>query len=375
MNRDDAALNRVQNWVREDIQSLAAYAVPPAAGLIKLDAMENPHDWPPELLQPWLAAIAGAALNRYPDPGSRALLPVLRTALGIPDAAEVLLGNGSDELIQMLILAVARPGAVVLAPEPTFVMYRLIAHWLGVQFVGVPLRAGDFGLDRAAMLAAIAQHQPALVFLAYPNNPTGNLFDRDDVLAILDAAPGAVVVDEAYAPFASASFLEQAGSRPGLLVMRTLSKAGLAGLRLGVLAGPAAWIAQIDKVRLPYNINVLTQVTAEVALRHPAVWQNQATAICAERTTLATRLAALPGVAVYPSEANFLLFRVPAGQGAVIHEALRQGGVLVKSLSGGHPVLNDCLRVTVGKPDENACFLDILSRSLGQLRGLPASRQ
>jgi histidinol-phosphate aminotransferase len=170
----------------------------------------------------------------------------------------VLLGNGSDELIQMLILAVARPGAVVLAPEPTFVMYRLIAHWLGVRFVGVPLRADDFGLDRAAMLAAIAQYQPALVFLACPNNPTGNLFDRDDVLAILDAAPGAVVVDEAYAPFTAASFLEQVGSRPELLVMRTLSKAGLAGLRLGILAGPAAWIAQIDKVRLPYNINVLT---------------------------------------------------------------------------------------------------------------------
>ena len=370
MNQDNAALSRVQCCVREDIQALAAYAVPPAAGLIKLDAMENPYDWPPELVQPWLAAVAGAALNRYPDPGSRALLPVLRTALGIPDAAEVLLGNGSDELIQMLILAVARPGAVVLAPEPTFVMYRLIAHWLGVRFVGVPLRADDFGLDRAAMLAAIAQYQPALVFLACPNNPTGNLFDRDDVLTILDAAPGAVVVDEAYAPFTAASFLEQVGSRPELLVMRTLSKAGLAGLRLGVLAGPAAWIAQIDKVRLPYNINVLTQITAEVALRYPAVWKDQAAAICAERAILAARLAALPGVAVYPSEANFLLFRVPAGHAAGIHEALRQGGVLIKSLDGGHPALNDCLRVTVGKPAENASFLDVLTRSLVSLRGI-----
>lgn len=185
-----------------------------------------------------------------------------RAALGIPDAADILLGNGSDELIQIIIMALARPGAVVLAPEPTFVMYRLIARWLGVEFVGVPLRSGDFGLDRAALLAAIARHRPAAVFLAYPNNPTGNLFARDDVVAVLDAAPGVVVVDEAYAPFASDSFMAQAGAAANLLVMRTLSKAGLAGLRLGVLAGPAEWIAQFDKVRLPYNIGSLTQITA-----------------------------------------------------------------------------------------------------------------
>ena len=370
MSGDASAAGRARRWVREDIQDLAAYAVPSAAGLIKLDAMENPHAWPAALTQPWLDALSGAALNRYPDPGARALLPVLRAALHIPDTADVLLGNGSDELIQMLILAIARPGAVVLAPEPTFVMYRLIAHWLGVRFIGVPLRTDDFGLDRAAMLSAIHRHQPALVFLAYPNNPTGNLFAQDDVLAILDAAPGAVVLDEAYAPFATASFLDQVGSRPGLLVMRTLSKAGLAGLRLGILAGPAAWITQIDKVRLPYNINVLTQITAEVALRHPAVWQDQAAAIRAERATLAARLAALPGIKVYPSEANFLLFRVPAGQGTAIHDALHRGGVLIKSLDGGHPALRDCLRVTVGTPVENARFLEVMIHGLRSVGGV-----
>lgn len=365
----DAAQERVQQWVREDIQSLTAYTVPPAAGLIKLDAMENPHDLPEELVQPWLAALARAALNRYPDPACQNLLPVLRAALDIPEGAEILLGNGSDELIQMLIMAVARPGVVVLAPEPTFVMYRLIAQWLGVRFVGVPLRTHDFGLDRAGMLTAIAQHRPALIFLAYPNNPTGNLFDGDDVRAILEAAPGAVVVDEAYAPFAADSFLPQAGSRPELLVMRTLSKAGLAGLRLGILTGPAVWIGQINKVRLPYNINVLTQVTAEVVLRHPTIWSEQANAIRTERMILASRLAALPGVKVYPSEANFLLFRVPAGSAAGIHAVLRKGGVLIKSLDGTHPVLKDFLRVTVGTPTENACFLEVLADGLASLRG------
>lgn len=364
MTIDTAAGGRVRDWVREDIQALSAYRVHPADGLIKLDAMENPYDWPADLMQPWLSAIAHASLNRYPDPRSSQLMPVLRAALGIPDAAEVLLGNGSDELIQMIILALARPGAVVLAPEPTFVMYRLIAQWLGVRFVGVPLRDDDFDLDREAMITAIQHHRPAVVFLAYPNNPTGNQFAREDMSAIIEAAPGIVVVDEAYAPFASDSFLPGAGRLGNVLVMRTLSKAGLAGLRLGVLAGPAAWIAQIDKVRLPYNINVLTQVTAKVAMQHPEVWQQQATEIRNQRTYLASGLAALPGLMVYPSAANFLLFRVPHGLAHGLHDGLRQDGILIKLLDGTHPALSDCLRVTVGRPDENRRFLDALRTRL-----------
>ena len=367
MNRDAAA--RVRDHVREEIQALAPYAVHPAAGLIKLDAMENPYGWPDELAQPWMEAIAGAPLNRYPDPRAQDLQPVLRAALGIPDAAEMLLGNGSDELIQIIIMALARPGAVVLAPEPTFVMYRLIARWLGVEFVGVPLRSGDFGLDRTGLLAAIARHRPAAVFLAYPNNPTGNLFDHEDVVAVLDAAPGVVVVDEAYAPFASHSFMAQAGAAANLLVMRTLSKAGLAGLRLGVLAGPAAWIAQFDKVRLPYNIGSLTQITAKVALRHPALWQHQAEAIRAERGRLAAGLGALPGVRVYPSDANFLLFQAPTGLAPLLYQSLQADGVLIKLLDGTHPALTDCLRVTVGLPEENARFLDALARGLASVGG------
>lgn len=362
MSCDAAA--RVRDHVREEIQALAPYAVHPAAGLVKLDAMENPYGWPDELTQPWLEAIAGAALNRYPDPRAQGLQPVLRAALGIPDAADMLLGNGSDELIQIIIMALARPGAVVLAPEPTFVMYRLIARWLGVEFIGVPLRSGDFGLDRAALLAAIARHRPAAVFLAYPNNPTGNLFARDDVVAVLDAAPGVVVVDEAYAPFASDSFMAEVGAAANLLVMRTLSKAGLAGLRLGVLAGPAEWIAQFDKVRLPYNIGSLTQITAEVALRHPALWQHQTAAICAERGRLAAGLGALAGVRVYPSDANFLLFQVPTGLAPTIYHELQADGILVKLLDGSHPALTDCLRVTVGRPEENTLFLEALARGL-----------
>jgi histidinol-phosphate aminotransferase len=367
MSADQGADGRMRDWVREDIQALSPYRVHPADGLIKLDAMENPYDWPADLMQPWLSAIAQAALNRYPDPRSGELMPVLRSALAIPDAAEVLLGNGSDELIQMIILVLARPGAVVLAPEPTFAMYRLIARWLGVRFVGVPLRDDDFSLDRAAMIAAIQQYRPAVVFLAYPNNPTGNPFAREDMCAIIEAASGIVVVDEAYAPFASDSFLPEAGRFGNVLVMRTLSKAGLAGLRLGVLAGPAAWIAQIDKVRLPYNINVLTQITATVAMQYPAVWQQQATEICNQRTRLTSGLAALPGLMVYPSAANFLLFRVPHGCAHALHDGLRQDGILIKLMDGTHPALSDCLRVTVGRPDENRRFLDALRTRLESL--------
>ena len=355
----------VARWIRPEIRALHAYHVPAAAGLVKLDAMENPYSWPPELVEQWLARLRAVQLNRYPDPGATELKQGLRRAFAIPDGAEVVLGNGSDELIQMLCLAVAGPSRAVLAPEPSFVMFRMIAAFAGMQYCGVPLSAAqDFGLDRAAMLAALEEHQPALVFIAYPNNPTGNLFDRTDVEAIIATAPGLVVLDEAYSAFADDSFMDATTAHPNLLVMRTVSKMGLAGLRLGFLAGPPPLLAELDKLRLPYNINVLTQHSAAFALEHKQTLDAQTQAIRTDRGVLMDALAGLEGIDAFPSQANFILFRVPAGQGDAVFARLLQSGVLVKNLSSAGGALTDCLRVTVGRPDENQRFLAALAQAL-----------
>ncbi|WPL15406.1 Histidinol-phosphate aminotransferase 2 [Thiorhodovibrio winogradskyi] len=350
--------------VRPAIRALSAYHVPDATGLIKLDAMENPYSLPEELREPWLSALREQALNRYPDPQASLLRTTLRATMGIPAGMGLVLGNGSDELIQMLALALGGPGRTLLSVEPGFVMYRMIATVAGLDYLGVPLRAEDFALDLDATLAAIEEHQPALTFLAYPNNPTGNLFAADSIARIIEASPGLVVVDEAYAPFTDHSFLSRLGDWPNLLVLRTVSKMGLAGLRLGYLAGPPEWIEEIDKTRLPYNINVLTQASAVFALRHAEVFDAQTRLIRAERERLAKALAAMDGMQVYPSEANFILLRLPDGTAGPVFMGLKAQGVLIKNLDGAHPRLRDCLRVTVGTADENQAFLEALAKAV-----------
>ena len=345
--------------VRPEITGIKAYHVSDPAGLLKLDAMENPYALPAALRAELGQCLADVAINRYPDPHGGGLKEELKAAFAIPAAASVLLGNGSDEIITLIAQALARPGAVMLALEPSFVMYRMNALFSGLQYVGVPLHA-DFSLDLPALLAAIASHQPAVVFLSYPNNPTGPQFAREQVLAVLDAAPGLVVVDEAYQAFASDSLMELAGSRPNLLVMRTLSKLGLAGLRLGYAAGPAEWMDELDKVRPPYNINVLTQAAARFALRHLDVFMQQAQTLRDERQRLLQALRQFAATTVFDSQANFITLRVPdAGQ---LFAWLKKNGILIKNLHGSHPLLDNCLRLTVGSPEENTAVLAALDR-------------
>lgn len=348
--------------LRPEVLALSAYHVPDSKGYIKLDAMENPYAWPEEMVADWLDTLRGAEPNRYPDPACAPLKAALRKANHIPPNAELLLGNGSDEIIQIILMALTG-GSTVLAPIPTFVMYRQIAASLGLPFVGVPLRE-DFSLDAEAMRTAIAEHQPAVIFLAYPNNPTGNLFDEAVVSDILRLAPGLVVLDEAYAPYAEASFMGRLPEFGNLLVMRTLSKLGLAGLRLGFLAGAREWIEQFDKIRLPYNINVLTQLSAEFALDNHAVFDAQVRCVLRDRRLLADELAALPGVQVYESRANFILFRLLGRDASDVFAALKAAGVLIKNLHPAGGALSQCLRVTVGTPEENRRFLDELGRIL-----------
>jgi histidinol-phosphate aminotransferase len=347
--------------LRQEVLDLHAYHVPESSGYIKLDAMENPYPVPPELRAEIAGAVAAAAINRYPDPGAVSLKEKIRAVTGLPQGMEVLLGNGSDELIQLLALAVNKPGAVLLSVEPSFVMYKMIATFTGMRYVGVPL-ADDFSLDLSATLEAIKRERPALVFIAYPNNPTGNLFAADAVARIIQASPGLVVVDEAYYAFASDSFIPQLARYPNLLVMRTFSKLGMAGLRLGFLAGSAAWLGQLEKLRLPYNVGVLPQLVAEKLLEHHEVLLQQAEQIKRDRAKLYQQLSEIAAVKVYTSEANFLLFRV--ANATEVFNGLKQRGVLIKNLNGGHPMLKDCLRVTVGTPEENERFMAVLKESL-----------
>ena len=352
----------VERIVRIDVRQMAAYHVPDSTGYVKLDAMENPYRLPDALRDELARRLAAVALNRYPVPTYARLKDTIAATQRVPEGFSLVLGNGSDELIAMLSTLVARPDAAILAPTPGFVMYELSARLAGCRFVGVPLRA-DFSLDLPAMSAAIAQHRPAVVYLAYPNNPTGNCFDDAVVAEILRIAPGLVVVDEAYQPFAQDSWLPRLAEHDNLAVMRTVSKLGLAGLRLGYLVGRVDLLAELDKVRPPYNVNVLTEAAAAFALEHHDALDAQADRIRAARRAVYDALSRLPGVQPFPSRANFILFRVADPQHVMA--VLRQRRVLIKDVSRQHPLLAGCLRVTVGTLEENRAFLAALAEALG----------
>lgn len=326
-----------------------------------LDAMENPHSLPETLQAEIAQLVRRIAINRYPDPRAERLKARLREAMEIPSGVEIMLGNGSDELIQTIALAVAKPGAILLSVEPTFVMFRIIATYTGLRYESVRLNP-DFTLDVEAFITVIDQHQPAVIFIAYPNNPTGNLFDREGLLRIIKAAPGLVVIDEAYHAFALESFMSRLTELRNLVVMRTLSKLGMAGLRLGFLAGRREWLTQLEKLRLPYNVNVLSQTVAEKLLQHMDVLREQAREIKSQRAKLHAELSEVPGVQAYRSDANFILFRVPGAD--EVFKGLIQRGVLIKNLNRSHLLLENCLRVTVGTAKQNQQFIQALKQSL-----------
>ncbi len=359
---------KLKKLIRQDVQSMHAYAVQPSAGLVKLDAMENPFGLPPDLQDKLGQRLGHLDLNRYPDARVNDLRDALAEQDGMPAGYKLMLGNGSDELISLVAMACKVPGASVLAPVPGFVMYAMSAQLQGLPFHGVPLTA-DFELDESTMLSAIRQHRPSITFLAYPNNPTANLWDDaviERIIAEVDKQGGLVVMDEAYQPFAARSWLTKLRAAPqafgNVLLMRTLSKFGLAGVRVGYMMGPRALIEEIDKVRPPYNVSVLNYECALFALEHAAIFAAQATEIKAQRATILVALAALPKVRAWNSEANMILIRVP--DAARTFEGMKSRGVLVKNVSGLHPLLANCLRLTVGTQQENKRMLDALRESL-----------
>ena len=347
-----------ENLIRPEVLALKAYHVEKSDGMVKLDAMENPYPLPPALRRELAGALSQVDLNRYPEPTGAVLRELLARKMSVPAGMELILGNGSDELLQIVTMALARPGATMMYPMPTFVMYGMYASFTGMKAVPVPLRE-DFTFDAAAFIARMQAERPALVFIAYPNNPTGVLYSEEDVASVIRAAPGVVVVDEAYHAFARRTFMSRLAEFPNLVVMRTVSKLGLAGIRLGYLAARPEWTEQFNKVRSPYNVNVLTQAAAMFMLERLDVLEQQAAKIRQDREGLGKDLEKLPGVTVVPSAANFFLVRVP--DAVRVNESLVRQGVLVRSL---HPGIRNCLRITVGTPDENRILLSALRESL-----------
>jgi histidinol-phosphate aminotransferase len=356
--------NPFSQRIRQDVQSMHAYAVQDSRGLLKLDAMENPFTLPAHLQAALGERLGALALNRYPGARLNELRSALARYAHLPEGFALMLGNGSDELISLLAMACDVPGAKILAPVPGFVMYEMSARLQGLGFVGVDLTP-DFELDEAAMLAAIAQHRPAITYLAYPNNPTANLWNDAVIENIIHACRdvrGLVVMDEAYQPFASKSYIDRITRHEHVLLMRTLSKFGLAGVRLGYLMGPAQLINEIDKVRPPYNISVLNCEAALFALEHEHEFAAQAAIIKQERKRLMIELGVLHSVCTYSSDANMVLIRVPDADKAF--NGMKQHGVLVKNVSKMHSLLANCLRLTVGTPAENTQMLAALKASL-----------
>lgn len=325
--------------------------------------MENPYAWPEEIKDAWSDHLRQSELNRYPDASVSELRSSLRKILSLPEDISMMFGNGSDELIQIILLALSKSSNVVMAPEPTFVMYRLLSTMLELDFIGVPLN-NDFSLNVPAMLDKIKEKQPAVIFLAWPNNPTGNTFDQDALEEIIRVAPGLVVIDEAYHVFAQKSMMASLQKYPNVLLMRTLSKLGLAGLRLGMLFGASEWITELEKLRLPYNIGTLNQLSAVFIIDNIDVLEQQAAQIRDDREKVFNVLSNISGIEVWKSDANFILFRVTGPGADKVHQELLNNNILIKKLHGSHPLLENCLRVTIGTAEENKAFLSNLKNIL-----------
>lgn len=348
---------KIIDLIRNNIRSLKAYEAPEIPCEIKLDAQENPYLLPLKLRNKILKAIKPVLLNRYPDPGAKELKKIIAEQIGVR-IENLMLGNGSDELIQAIITTFS--GSLprkILYPVPTFSMYRIITKALGQIPVEVSLKR-DFDLDIDAMLTAIKKKRPVVILLSYPNNPTGNCFSEEKMLEIIKKTDGAVVIDEAYFDFSKKTFLSLLKKYDNLIILRTLSKIGLAGLRVGILIARPEVVREINKVRLPYNVNSLSQAAAKVVLEIREVINKQINAIIKERERLYKSLLSIDGIYPFPSEGNFILFRTDKDSDK-IYQGLIERGILIRNMNQ-KGLLNNCLRVTIGTLEENRYFLEAL---------------
>lgn len=347
----------IKNIIKNAVLSQKAYPVEELVCRVKLDANENPYPLPHALKRLVSKRLEAVSLNRYPAPGSPGLRRDFARYYGV-DEDMILIGNGSDELIHILLTAVdPHLSGSVMFPTPTFAMYGIIARNSGHNVIEVDLD-DRFELDKDAMLEIISEKNPAIIFLSYPNNPTGNCFDRGDIEEILDASGGIVVVDEAYGNFSGKTFLSDLDRWDNLVILRTLSKVGLAALRLGILIGHPLLVHHLNKVRLPYNVNIFSQVVGELFVEHSEDFMELTDKIVAGRKWLYDQLTAIEGIKPYPSDANFILFSCFMGKDDV-YARLIERGVLIKNFA--HPdILKECMRVTVGTEAENREFIESL---------------
>jgi len=347
----------IARLIRPEVRALAAYHVDETPVRIKLDAMENPFPLPDAVRREIAASIKNARVNLYPDPSAKELKKAIASLWKMKPEL-MILGNGSDELIQAIILAFGGP---VLVPSPTFAMYEITSRALAQAVITIPLDR-NFDLDADLLLEKAKQSKAKVIFLACPNNPTGNRFTDTAVRKVLDHADAAVVVDEAYYSFSGKTYLPLLNKYPNMIILRTLSKIGFAGLRVGVLTASPAIVNELNKIRLPYNINSLSQTAAVTALKHHDVINRQISLLISERQKLYNALSLLRGITAYPSETNFIMART-ATDATAVHGKLKKSGILIKNLSKPGPLKN-CLRVTIGTPEENRAFLTMLKKIL-----------
>jgi len=350
----------IEQWLRSDIKNIDAYHVPASKDMIKLDAMESPFGVPEDLKVEFLKCIEQSEVNRYPEADPSPLKDTLRSLMDIPDEFGILLGNGSDELIQLLALACSKDD-LIMSFEPSFVMYELVSKYVNLEYFGVQLDS-NFDINLSDALLIIEREKPKIIFIAYPNNPTGNCFDYDAIIEIIKSTNSMVILDEAYYAYSDKSFLSEISNFPNLLVLRTISKIGFAGLRLGLLIGDQETIAQLNKLRLPYNINALTQTSANFLLQDKQRIINNAQIIIEERRRLAHELSLFSKFKVYPSQTNFIL--VHSEDAHSLHTALKENGILIKCFPKGSK-LSDFIRISVSEPVENNILIDAIRNYYG----------
>ena len=350
----------IEQWLRSDIKNIDAYHVPVSKDMIKLDAMESPFGVPEDLKVEFLKCIEQSEVNRYPEADPSPLKSTLRSLMDIPDEFGILLGNGSDELIQLLALACSKDD-LIMSFEPSFVMYELVSKYVNLEYFGVQLDS-NFDINLSDALLIIEREKPKIIFIAYPNNPTGNCFDYDAIIEIIKSTNSMVILDEAYYAYSDKSFLSEISNFPNLLVLRTISKIGFAGLRLGLLIGDQETIAQLNKLRLPYNINALTQTSANFLLQDKQRIINNAQIIIEERRRLAHELSLFSKFKVYPSQTNFIL--VHSEDAHSLHTALKENGILIKGFPKGSK-LSDFIRISVSEPVENNILIDAIRNYYG----------
>ncbi|MDB0021601.1 histidinol-phosphate transaminase [Candidatus Pseudothioglobus singularis] len=350
----------IEQWLRSDIKNIDAYHVPVSKDMIKLDAMESPFGIPKDLKVEFLKCIEQSEVNRYPEADPSPLKDTLRSLMDIPDEFGILLGNGSDELIQLLALACSKDD-LIMSFEPSFVMYELVSKYVNLEYFGVQLDS-NFDINLSDALLIIEREKPKIIFIAYPNNPTGNCFDYDAIIEIIKSTNSMVILDEAYYAYSDKSFLSEISNFPNLLVLRTISKIGFAGLRLGLLIGDQETIAQLNKLRLPYNINALTQTSANFLLQDKQRIINNAQIIIEERRRLAHELSLFSKFKVYPSQTNFIL--VHSEDANSLHTALKENGILIKGFPKGSK-LSDFIRISVSEPVENNILIDAIRNYYG----------